>query len=101
MRQAKLKTMKETNNSTLRTPHSTFRMCVVCRERKVKSEFLRAVLTKDGKVSFDESGKGQGRGAYVCKNKECIAKLIKQRGFNRSFKRDAGQEIYRAIESKI
>ena len=77
------------------------RMCVVCRERKTKDNFLRAVLTKDGAAGFDESGKGQGRGAYVCKNKDCIAKLIKQRGFNRSFKRDAGQQVYREIENIV
>ena len=93
--------MTKNNSSALRAPHSALRMCVVCRERKTKDFFLRAVLTKDGKVSFDESGKGQGRGAYVCNNKDCIAKLLKQRGFNRSFKRDAGQQVYGEIESKI
>ena len=60
--------------------------------------FLRAVLTKDdGKISLDESGKGQGRGAYVCKSGGCTAKLLKQRGFNRSFKRDAGTAVYESI----
>jgi predicted RNA-binding protein YlxR (DUF448 family) len=72
-------------------------MCVVCRGRKNKAELLRAVLIKGGVVSFDEGGKGQGRGAYVCGNKECIAKLAKQRGFNRSFKREVGNEVYRSI----
>ena len=74
------------------------RRCVVCRESKEKSCFLRAVLYKDGTVSYDESGKAQGRGAYVCKKPECITKLIKQRGFNRSFKRETGTEVYREIE---
>lgn len=74
-----------------RTP---LRRCVVCRSQGPKEGFLRAVLTKDGKVSLDESGKAGGRGAYVCKTAACLNKLIKQRGFNRSFKRDAGTEVY-------
>jgi len=70
------------------------RMCVVCRVRKPKTELLRAVLIKESGVSFDLSGKGQGRGAYVCNNEGCLAKLTKQRGFNRSFKREVGNEVY-------
>ena len=76
-------------------------MCVVCRERKAKRELLRAVLFKDGAISFDESGKGQGRGAYVCKSGGCVSKLAKQRGLNRSFKRETGQEIYREFENRV
>ena len=72
-------------------------MCVVCRGRKNKTELLRAVLIKGGTVSFDEGGKGQGRGAYVCKDGECVAKLAKQRGFNRSFKREVGNEVYQQM----
>jgi len=74
------------------------RRCVVCKESKGKEELLRAVLYKDGTVSFDEGGKAQGRGAYVCKSAACTGKLAKQRGFNRSFKRDAGTEVYKEIE---
>ena len=73
------------------------RRCVVCRESKTKDGLLRAVRYKDGTVEFDESGKAQGRGAYVCKNADCVNKLIKQRGFNRSFKCDAGSGIYEQL----
>ena len=78
-------------NRTKKTP---LRRCVICRRQGAKEEFLRAALAKDGKVSLDESGKARGRGAYVCKTADCLNKLIKQRGFNRSFKRDAGAAIY-------
>ena len=80
--------------------HIPQRMCVVCRERKAKQELMRVVLYKDGIINFDESGKEQGRGAYVCKTEGCIAKLTKQRGFNRSFKREVGQEVYREIADR-
>ena len=87
---------KDKKESTVRK--KPLRRCVVCRESKTKDMFLRAVLTKsDGKISFDESGKGQGRGAYVCKSGDCMGKLLKQRGFNRSFKRDAGTAVYEEI----
>jgi predicted RNA-binding protein YlxR (DUF448 family) len=42
------------------------RSCVICRSRRDKSDLLRIVRTPDGRVEFDETGKANGRGAYVC-----------------------------------
>ena len=48
-----------------------------------KSALIR--IAKDGQSLFvDRSGKQQGRGAYVCKSLECIAKAAIQRGIERS-----------------
>jgi len=67
--------------------HVPIRMCVVCRETSVKRSLLRVVRTAAGddpKVVFDQSGKANGRGAYVCAVKECIEKAVKQKRFERS-----------------
>ena len=45
------------------------RQCVGCRERKAKYEFIRVVHTPEGEVFLDETGRKNGRGAYICKNK--------------------------------
>ena len=44
------------------------RTCVQCRSSKDKRELLRIVRTPAGHVVFDESGKANGRGAYVCRD---------------------------------
>ena len=60
------------------------RTCVVCRQPKDKREFVRFVKTQDGTISFDETGKVAGRGAYVCKT--CLEKATKTHALNRAFK---------------
>ena len=76
------------------------RMCTVCREMKSKELLFRMVKTVDG-IKFDSEGKTQGRGAYICKNSECIGKARKVRAFERSFSSRVGQEIYDALEELV
>ena len=49
-------------------------MCIACRSGKLKGELIRLVRTKEGQLLVDRTGKAQGRGAYVCRNRECIEK---------------------------
>jgi hypothetical protein len=70
------------------------RMCIVCRGQSDKKTLLRIVKNKNGEIFVDESGKANGRGAYVCKEKECYEKLCKQKALNRAFKCDVPQEVY-------
>lgn len=53
------------------------RTCVCCRTQKDKREMIRIVRNKEGKVFVDNTHKANGRGAYVCKSKKCLAKAIK------------------------
>ena len=73
------------------------RMCVVCRQMKVKDTLLRAVRNKDGGFCVDPSGKLPGRGAYVCKDGDCISRLEKVRGLERAFKGSVPGEIKEEI----
>ena len=56
------------------------RTCIITREKLPKKELLRIVRTPDGNVIIDESGKANGRGAYVKKDVSVInkARLTKQ-----------------------
>ena len=67
--------------------HTPLRMCVSCREMKPKNELIR-IVSADGIAVIDEKSEIQARGAYVCKNKECVALLKKKRGIERSLKVD-------------
>lgn len=51
-----------------RIPHRT---CVACRQVKPKRELIRVVRVPDGSVNVDETGKANGRGAYLCGERAC------------------------------
>lgn len=56
------------------------RTCVVCREKKNKSELFRIVeKSEEGKFILDEKQIAQKRGQYVCKTHECINRLSKHK----------------------
>ena len=47
------------------------RTCVACREIRDKREMVRLVRASDNSVQVDVSGKKPGRGAYLCRTREC------------------------------
>lgn len=77
------------------------RRCVACRQVRHKSELLRVVKNSAGEISFDETGKLGGRGAYVCKSSECLTILLKRRNFDKVFKAKLPNELYDLIKEKI
>lgn len=77
------------------------RTCLACRAHKHKSEFIRLVRDSEGKVFIDSSGKTQGRGAYLCKNLECLKRARKSQGLNRAFKSKISATVYDEIESLL
>lgn len=75
------------------------RKCIVCKEQKTKDELIRIVKDKEGNISIDHSGKLNGRGAYICKNKNCIDSAISKKTLNRHLKTNVNAEIYKELES--
>lgn len=72
------------------------RRCVACKESKLQSEMLR--LTKiDNQIIIDNKNKLGGRGAYVCKNNDCMKLAIKKKLFNRAFKMNIDNSIYEQL----
>lgn len=78
-------------------PTEKIRMCIVCRGQSDKKTLLRVVKNKEGQIFVDKTGKANGRGAYVCKDKACYEKLCKQKLLNRAFKCEVPQEVYLKI----
>ena len=73
------------------------RTCIVCRKKGKQENFDRIVLNKSDELAVQTSKKLDGRGAYVCKTKECQEKLLKTRALNRAFKQNFSEEKYQQI----
>ena len=77
------------------------RMCTGCGEMKPKKELVRVVRSKEGEISLDLTGRKAGRGAYVCRNLECLRKARKTRRIERSFDCKIPDEVYDAMEKEM
>lgn len=77
------------------------RMCVACRKMQDKRNLIRIVKTKEGEISVDLTGKKNGRGAYVCKDNECLNILCKHKCLNKTFKTNIDEDVYQKIKENI
>ncbi len=77
------------------------RSCVICRQKKEKSELLRIVKNKENEVSIDKTGKKEGRGAYICYSIECLEKAIKTKTLKRVLDVDIDEIFYENIRESI
>lgn len=77
------------------------RKCIACNDRDSKRELIRIVKNKDGEIFIDITYKANGRGAYICKDKECLEKAIKSKALNRAFKTEISQEIYEKLKMEL
>ena len=75
------------------------RKCIVCGKLKDKNDLLRIVKNKEEGILIDESGKVNGRGAYVCKDDACIKALKKSNKLNQAFKMKIDDDIYEELEA--
>ena len=67
--------------------HGCKRMCICCKTISPKSDLLKFVCDKNGQIVFDVEQICEGRGAFLCKNRQCIHNTFSQRkGFERAFK---------------
>jgi len=85
----------------MKTKKIPLRMCSGCGEMFDKRTLVRVVRTKDGDVSLDLTGKKAGRGAYVCKNLDCLKKARKKKAFERAFSMKISEEIYNEMEEEM
>lgn len=77
------------------------RQCIGCGEMKGKKDMLRVLKTAEDNICLDATGKKNGRGAYVCKSRECLQLARKNKGLERSFKMSIPNEVYDALEEEF
>lgn len=77
------------------------RQCLGCREMKPKRELVRVVRSPEGEVSVDLTGKKNGRGAYVCRDAECLKKAIRSRALARALEAQIPDELYDRLREEM
>ena len=77
------------------------RTCVVTKEQFEKKDLLRVVKSKDGQVFVDETGKLNGRGAYIKKDLEVLELAKKNKALDRALDTTISEEVYNKIEKII
>lgn len=84
----------------LKTKKVPVRMCIACREGRPKKELVRVVASESG-LCPDETGKAQGRGAYLCPDVVCLDKARKTKAFDRALNTAMSEDAYNAIKRVI
>lgn len=76
---------------------SPLRKCVACQEKKEKRELIRIVKHPEKGLMIDETGKANGRGAYLCRDLQCIEKAEKKNSLKIALKTSIEKEFYEEI----
>ena len=74
------------------------RQCVGCREMKSKRDMIRILKTPEGEFMLDPTGRKNGRGAYICRDAQCLEKAKKSKALDRSFRMSIPAEVYESLE---
>ena len=77
------------------------RTCVVTNEKYPKKELIRVVRTPEGNIIVDETGKANGRGAYLKKDKEVIKKAQEKKILERHLETKIEENIYDELINKL
>lgn len=74
------------------------RKCVATMESLPKQELIRIVRSPEGVVEIDESGKKNGRGAYLKRSVEAVELAKKKKALARSLECEVPEEIFETLK---
>ena len=77
------------------------RTCVITREKLPKKDLLRIVRTPEGEVLVDETGKMNGRGAYIKKDIQVLEQARKKKTLERHLECSIEESVYDDIRKNI
>lgn len=77
------------------------RKCVVTQVQYPKKDLIRVVLTPENLVEIDESGRKNGRGAYLKRDLEVIELARSNRALERALKTKVDPEIYEMLVNYV
>ena len=77
------------------------RTCIVTKESLPKKEILRIVRTPEQEIKVDETGKLNGRGAYIKKDLEVLEKAKKSNILEKRLECTIEDSVYEEIKKII
>lgn len=86
----------------IRQKGALYRKCALCglRARKNEYDFLRIVRTPEGAVLFDPTGKLPGRGAYLCRNSECVRRALRSNRLSHLLRAPVSEEVCQQLRQE-
>ena len=75
------------------------RSCVITKEKLPKMELVRVVRNQEGIVIVDLTGKVNGRGAYLKKDKEVFLKARKTKVLNKILECNIDDSLYDELDN--
>ena len=85
----------------MKTKKIPLRTCIVTRENLPKKELLRIVRTPEKEVKVDETGKLNGRGAYIKKDLSVLEKAKKTKVLEKHLECTIEENVYEEIKKCI
>lgn len=77
------------------------RSCVITKEKLPKKELIRIVRTPDKEVIIDKTGKSNGRGAYLKKDRQVFDKARKTKILNRILEVEIDDKIFDELDNLL
>ena len=77
------------------------RTCVVTKESLPKKELLRVVRTPEGEVKPDDTGKLNGRGAYIKRDLSVLEQARKTKVLEKKLEIKIEDSVYEEIKNMI
>jgi predicted RNA-binding protein YlxR (DUF448 family) len=74
---------------------------VVCRSVHNKRELVRLVRTPEGLLVVDRTGKQNGRGAYLCRQRSCWEAALKGRQLSQALKIEIGEPEQQVLRDAL
>ncbi len=81
----------------MKTKKIPLRKCVISGEQLPKKELIRVVRTPEGAVLVDTSGRLNGRGAYLKKDRQVIEKARQTKQLNRHLEVEVPDEVFETL----
>ncbi|MCR5508115.1 MAG: YlxR family protein [Lachnospiraceae bacterium] len=77
------------------------RTCVGCGVSKPKQELIRILKRPEGGICLDETGRMNGRGAYLCSDPKCLEAAVKKKSLARAFRTEVSEDDLDALREEI
>ena len=85
----------------MKTRKIPLRTCVVTKESLPKQELLRIVRTPEGNIELDETGKANGRGAYIKKDLAVLEQAKKSKILEKRLECPIEETVYEEIKKHL